>query len=53
MPTYILITIGYKPLVRPEAYRYFFEVRGADIHCIGSKELCESFIDLLSSKGNR
>ena len=50
MSIYILLTIGYTPLIRPEAYRYFYEVRGANIHCIGSKELCESLIDLLPTK---
>ena len=45
--TYILLTIGSRPLIRPESYQYYYEVHGAEIHAVGSKELCLEYQKLL------
>ena len=37
--TYVLLKLHNKILIRPEAYAYYFEVRGWKIEAIGSQQM--------------
>jgi len=46
---FIVITINHRNLIRPARYLRYYKNKGAEIHCIGSIELCYACSAILYS----